>query len=320
MIEPNLLFSSKFDADVQIEAQYGESGAWVQKISGLDSVSNYSWENDFPGNSILNYFSYNVNIDKVLDGYVTTTIETVVDAEGNEILALHQVLKRDDTDNPSMSRSQFNVFPTDDETMGNLKHIYIKYDIKLQENLNDVLSQRVLMEWNNTDYRWGLYIVKDVIGTPIWQLQAETLSGEEPVVDWIEVNNNVTVPIGEFFKLEVFWKHSSDVDGRVWVAVNGQDVFYHRGRNKIDHKIGVWNPFKMLGSLELGIQEQWITNVEVWDDIPLSKTEEDSNLLLYAVLAGLGVLVWTGRDEETEEEKRKRKAAEAKRRAAKARR
>ena len=314
MIEPNLLFSSNFGENVVVEAPYDESGAWVQKISGLESVSNYSWESDFPGNSILNHFSYNVNSDKVLDEYVATTIETVLDNDDNEVLALHQVLKKDDTDSASMSRNQFNVFPVDDETIGNLKHIYMKYDIKLQENLNNVLLQRVLMEWNNTDYRWGLYIVKDPIGTPVWQLQAELLGGDEPVVDWIEVNNNVTVPIGEFFKLEVFWKHSSDVDGRVWVAINGQDVFYHRGRNKIDHKIGVWNPFKMLGSLELGIQEQWITNVEIWDDIPLSETKEDSNMLLYAAAAGLGLLIWTGRDEETEEERRRRKAAEARRR------
>ena len=314
MIEPNLLFSSNFGENVVVDVPYSENGVWLQKVSGVDSTSNYSWESDFPGNSILNYFSYNVNSDKVLDEYVATTIETVLDNDVNEVLALHQVVKKDDVDNANITRNQFNVFPTDDETMGNLKHIYMKYDIKLQENLNDVLSQRVLMEWNNTDYRWGLYIVKDVIGTPVWQLQAELLGEEEPVVDWIEVNNNVTVPIGEFFKLEVFWKHSSDVDGRVWVAINGQDVFYHRGRNKIDHKIGVWNPFKMLGSLELGLQEQWITNVEIWDDIPLSETKEDSNLLLYGVIAGLGLLIWTGRDEETEEERRKRKAAEARRR------
>ena len=306
MIEPNLLFSSNFGENVVVDVPYSENGVWLQKISGVDSTSSYSWDNDFPGNSILNHFSYNVNSDKVLDEYVTTTIETVLDNNDIEVLALHQVVKKDDVDNANITRNQFNVFPLDNETMGNLKHIYAKYDFKLQENLNNVLSQRVLMEWNNTDYRWGLYIVKDAIGTPVWQLQAELLGGEEPEVDWIEVNNNVTVPIGEFFKLEVFWKHSSLEEGRIWIAVNGQDVFYHRGRNKIDEKIGVWNLFKMLGSLELGLQEQWITNVEIWDDIPLSKAEEDSNMLLYAAIAGLGLLIWTRNDDEDREYKKRK--------------
>lgn len=307
MIEPNLLFSSNFSENVVVDTPYSENDVWVQKISGLDVVSNYSWNNDFPGDSVLNHFSYNVNVDKVLDEYVTTTIEVVTLVDGSETFALHQVVKKDDVDNANITRSQFNVFPLDDETMGNLKHIYAKYDIKLQTNLSNVLSQRVLMEWNNVDYRWGLYIVKDAIGTPVWQLQAEILSGDEPEVDWIEINNNITVPISEFFKLEVFWKHSSYEEGRIWVAINGVDVFYHRGRNKIDEKIGVWNPFKMLGSLDLGLQEQWITNVEIWDDIPLSKVEEKNNWLLYGVLAGLGLLVLTSEDNEYEEDKKRKR-------------
>lgn len=255
------MFRSKFDPDVTIEAPYDENGVWKQKIN---------WGTDFPGNSSLNHFSYNVNSDKVLSEYVETTIEKVTKPNGIEVKVLHQVVKKDDVDNANITRSQYNAFPTNDEKIGNLKHIYMKYDIKLQDNLNNVLSQRALMEWDNNDYRWGLYIVKDEIGTPVWQLQAEILDGNNIEVDWIE-RNNITVPIGEFFKLEVFWKHSSLEEGRIWVAVNGVDVFYHRGRNKINEKIGVWNPFKMLGSLELGLQEQWITNVEVWNDIPLSK-------------------------------------------------
>ena len=305
MIEPNLLFSSKFDDDTVIETPYVENGVWKQKISGVDNVSHYSWNDAFPGNSILNHFSYDVNGDKVLSEYASTVIDIAVDNDGNEVKALHQMVLKDDISHGSITRNQFNVSPLDDETIGNLKHIYIKYDINLQNNLIDVLSDRILMEWNNVDYRWSLCIVKDEIGTPVWQLQSEILSGDTPEVDWIELNNNVTVPIGEFFKLEVFWKHSSLEEGRIWVAVNGQDVFYHRGRNKIDEKIGIWNPFKVLGSLELGVQEQWIGNVEIWDDIPLFKVEEDSNMLLYAAVAGLGLLIWTKRDDEDEENRKR---------------
>jgi len=313
MITPNLLFSSKFDDDVVISEPYIENGVWKQKVNGIEIVSNYDWATDFPGNSGLNYFNYDVNSDKVLSNYVETNIETVTDNQGNEIKALHQVVKMDDPGNAGITQNQYNVFPVDDETMGNLKYLYMSYDIKLQENLIDVLSQRILMEWDNTDYRWSLYIVKDITGTPVWHLQGETIEGGEVIIDWTENNNNVTVPVGEFFKLEIFWKHSSDVDGRIWVAVNGVDVFYHRGTNKIDHKIGVWNPIKMLGSLELGLQEQWITNVEIWDDIPLSEVKEESNLLLYAALAGLGLLIWTNDNDYDEEyEERKRKAARAK--------
>ena len=151
MIEPNLLFSSNFGENVVVDVPYSENGVWLQKISGVDNTTNYCWIFDFPGDSTSNHLSYNVNSDKVLDEYVITTIETILDNDGNEIKALHQVVQKDDVDNANITRSQFNAFPVDDETIGNLKHIYMKYDIKLQENLNDILSQRILMEWNNVE-------------------------------------------------------------------------------------------------------------------------------------------------------------------------
>ena len=53
MIEPNLLFSSNFGENVVVDASYSENGVWLQKISGVDNTSSYSWNNDFPGNSAL---------------------------------------------------------------------------------------------------------------------------------------------------------------------------------------------------------------------------------------------------------------------------
>ena len=296
MIEPNLLFKSSFGEGVYIAPPYNKNNMWVQEVNGTDNESGYSWERDFPGYSTLNYFGYGINIDKNLEDYVETKIETVTGRNNKPIRALHQLIKQDDVDNTLVTRNQYNAFPFDDETSRNLKQLYMGYDIRLQENLYNVLSQRALMEWSNEDYRWGLYIVKDTLGTPVWQLQAEILGGDNAGIDWIELNNNVNVPIGEFFKLEVFWKHSSYEEGRIWVAINGADVFYHRGRNKIDEKIGVWNPFKVLGSLELGWQHQWITNVEVWDDIPLCVKEKKSSAFMCALAAG--TLVWYANVEE----------------------
>ena len=296
MIEPNLLFKSSFGEGVYIAPPYNKNNMWVQEVNGTDNESGYSWERDFPGYSTLNYFGYGINIDKNLEDYVETKIETVTGRDNRPVRALHQLIKQDDVDNTLLTRNQYNAFPSDDETSGNLKQLYMGYNIRLQENLNDVLSQRALMEWNNEDYRWGLYIVKDTLGTPVWQLQAEILSGDNAGIDWIELNNNVSVPIGEFFKLEVFWKHSTYEEGRIWVAVNGVDVFYHRGRNKIDEKIGVWNPFKVLGSLELGWQHQWITNVEVWDDIPLCVKKKKSSAFIHALVTG--TLIWFANVEE----------------------
>ena len=42
-----------------------------------------------------------------------------------------------------------------------------------------------------------------------------------------------------------YWKHGAGSDGRVWVAVNGQVIADHHGRNMINSPLYTWSLFKV---------------------------------------------------------------------------
>ena len=86
---------------------------------------------------------------------------------------------------------------------------------------------------------------------------------------WDVYNTTVPVPVGEWFKFEVFWHRSSGSDGRVWMAVNGQVIVDHYGSN-----MGVNNASinrimmpNLYSSTSYPIY-QWVDDVQIWDGFP----------------------------------------------------
>jgi len=77
------------------------------------------------------------------------------------------------------------------------------------------------------------------------------------------------VPIGRWFKLEVFWHRCSGDDGRDWTAVNGQVICNHLGPNTgVDNDpinrifvSGIYGggPYPM---------HQWIDDLQISDGFP----------------------------------------------------
>ncbi|HJY75985.1 MAG TPA: heparin lyase I family protein, partial [Burkholderiales bacterium] len=137
-----------------------------------------------------------------------------------------------------------------------------------------VNSWHVLFEWKSTgDYRVSANIVT-FGGTPYWSMRADNVAnGNLPQQEFWRVDvTSVPVPIGEWFKFEVFWHRSTGSDGRVWMAINGQKVTDQFGPN-----IGVNNdPIDRIflmqhysgGSYP---QEQWTDDVQIWSSFPSAK-------------------------------------------------
>ena len=129
----------------------------------------------------------------------------------------------------------------------------------------------MIMEWHESgnDYRFNLQVIKLWYGgKPIWRLKGQRLihTNED---DWVDINDQIEVTIGEWFLLEVFWNHSSGADGQILVKVNGAEIFNHIGRNKLDSDLSVFMPFKCYGRTDY---YQWIDDFEIWDNLPEIKT------------------------------------------------
>ncbi len=272
----SLLFKSGFESSTTLSIpSVNQNNQWRQTILGTDQSTGFSWSSDLP--RPLNTFSYWVNADKNLNDYVTTRIESVVSYTGNPSNVLFQEVKDSDPDLSLISRNEFLVY--NGQTEDKLRQIYVRYWIKLQPDLNQLLPAdgwRLLMEWRepNNVARWTLEARRDGSDADLsWRARGQTspYKGNEGVL-WSEENKVVAVPQGVWFPLEVFWKQSSGVDGRFWAAVNGQTIVDHYGPNKVSGRIDYWSIFKLYTgkeSLALGTAYQWIDDVEIYLERPL---------------------------------------------------
>src|SRR6185437_17151193 len=89
---------------------------------------------------------------------------------------------------------------------------------------------------------------------------------------WRAQNSNIPIPVGEWFKLEVFWHRAKDSTGRVWYAVNGQVIDDHHGTT-----IGVNNdPVGriMINQVYSGTTYpiyQWTDDIQIWQGWPTAQ-------------------------------------------------
>jgi len=267
--DANLLFRSGFEGTVQIVPWSPQYHNNRHTIAGFDL--NNSWPDDVPGDGTYHNFYYAVADGNDYSEYVNTDIVTVNGRQDKPTRALYQAVMRDDGDDPALSRNQYNMYPS---STNNFDQMYVKYWIKFQPDLDTIMpenSWRMMMEWyeSGDDYVFNLMVIKTAgDGKMKWKLTGRIVKPTSEY-DWVEINDQVQVPVGEWFLLEVFWKHSSDPDGQVFVKVNHEEVFNHMGRNRLNSGILAYSPFKCYGRTGY---YQWIDEFEVWDNLPEIKT------------------------------------------------
>jgi hypothetical protein len=149
--------------------------------------------------------------------------------------------------------------------------MYISYWLKLQPDLLQKMTDPALggQTWRSV-FAWKTGDAGDYRVILYWEVRADNeANGGLPFEMFWKVDNcSIAVPVGEWFKFEIFWHRSSGSDGRVWVAVNGNIVAAHFGPN-----IGVNNsPINRI-MMPLYTEHpvpwyQWVDDLQIWGGFP----------------------------------------------------
>jgi hypothetical protein len=276
---PKLLFSSGFEGSTALSEPgdcYGR-GCW-QNIVGKDSGTGSAWPPNIWGGGRTRFqLIADAAVDpSTVGNYMVNEIQTVTGHDGNPTRALFSQIKqsgccgtRSQGDRPTQNALTL-------QPVAERGDLYIRYWLKYQPDLAQVLvhpNWRVVFEFKTAgDYRVIASVVTWGIGAALsWHVIGDNNAngGLRYKRFWESYNTKVPVPIGEWFKFEVFWHRSSGSDGRVWMAVNGQGIVDHRGPNMGVIKAPI-NRI-MMPNLYSGSAYpiyQWVDDLQIWDGFP----------------------------------------------------
>jgi hypothetical protein len=285
----NLLFKSGFEGAISLSpfVMYS-NGAW-QDISGTDSETGYAWPPRIWGGSgrlqLIAGDGLLVNALSLV-GYTSNEIQTVTGRSGAPTRALYSSVLKGSTgtnQNNGTTQSDFHVFPG----AAGQGDVYLSYWLKFQPDLLQNMtinawSARVVTDWKTgvgtggspgADYRIIMSVFGDRASNRLyWNLTGDNLAnGGLPQQVFWELNNyTAPVPVGQWFRVEIFVHRSAGGDGRVWVAANGQTLFDRYGSNMGINNLP-WNrimPFLNYSQGALLPAYQWMDDLEIWDGFP----------------------------------------------------
>jgi len=161
--------------------------------------------------------------------------------------------------------------------------LYVSFWLKFQPDLLQKMTPqnwRTFFSWKTAgDYRVVVQVASwengcggvKPNGPMYFKVFADNnANGNLPLQDFWAVDNcSRPVPVGAWFKVEIFWHRSSGADGRVWMAVNGQVIADRYGPN-----MGVNNASINRIALPTLYSDtpnpiyQWVDKVEIWDGFP----------------------------------------------------
>lgn len=273
-------------------------GCWANLV-GQDSVTNFTLPSTL-GNGTTRFLLLSDPVSTTsanIEDYLYSRFETVAGHTGATTRAVRQQITKNLTGTAPMGaqslQNEFQFLPKN-----TINDLYVSYWLKVQPDLVQKMTNlpagpgidrggtwRGIFAFktgslkadgwpaNDGDYRVEAYINTYGGTTPYWCIlgdnNAGAATGSGVVRYWTEENRNVPVPIGQWFKLEIYWHRSSGSDGRVWMGVNGQTIADHRGPN-----MGVKNlPINrimapMLYTGQTMPAYQWVDDLEIWDGFP----------------------------------------------------
>ena len=271
----HLLFSSGFEGTTALlppSGFYG-TGAW-QGIVGTDSITGFAWPPSiWGGGPTQSQLLVDAPVDATTIGnYMFNQIQTVTGHNGSPTQALYQQISQSACCGTNPQGGGATQDPFMIQPVGETSDLYISYWLKYQPDLAQKMADpnwRVVFEWKTAgDYR----VIVELMSSPLsWRILGDNnANGGLPYQSFWDVHNTtVPVPVGQWFKFEVFWHRSSGPDGRVWMAVNGQGIVDHFGPN-----MGVNNaPINRIMVSTLYSSSaypiyQWVDDVQIWDGFP----------------------------------------------------
>jgi hypothetical protein len=142
-------------------------------------------------------------------------------------------------------------------------------------------SWRAIWEWKDAGYqgscpirgyRIAVFVMTNNKGNPYWDIHGDNCP-QGPFY-W-DKTSHVTVPVGQWMKLEWAWHRTHDSTSWTWVKLNGVEIMRQNGGGTsangfytIDSPIDRIMLFQMYGAQ--GASEQWADHVEIWDTVPYS--------------------------------------------------
>lgn len=290
------LFWSKFERGTSLGAPHNcwSTGCW-QSITGTDASTGYAWPPPVWGTSTVSRFQLLAdNPTGMMDptaihGYMFNQIVSATGHKGTLTKALYSQVTQSGCcgSNPQGSGATQNSFLLQPTT--ETGDLYISYWIKYQQRLARQLTPgawRDLFKWktgtpgqDDGDYRVLVQISTwNCPGSPTppycWLIQADNDASSNPSplpapgYYWQVTNSAVPVPIGQWFKFEVFWHRSTGADGRIWMAVNGHVICDHYGPNKISQNINrifITNNYAGVAYPS----SQWLDELQIWNGFPM---------------------------------------------------
>ena len=274
----SLLFWSGFEGTVAPGLPYDCYGnGCFQDIVGADSWTGFTWPPKVNNSNMARYqllanSGSNPGVTGIGD-YMYHQVQTVTGPKGASTRAMYShIAKSGCCDTGSQgggsTQSPYLIFPSSD-----VKELYISQWVKLQPDMVDKMKAgtwRDLFEvkTSDTDYRIELQIKTDAGGQPYWMVRTDTFVPSHKDY-WRIYNKTVPVPVGQWFKLETYFKRSTGSDGRVWMAVNGNVLADRSGPTMGPNGSPVNRIFvNQLYSGSTYPIYQWVDNVQIWATFP----------------------------------------------------
>ena len=284
----NLLFWSGFEGALSLTTPNNcYANGCFQQLTGTDSSTGDSWPFSLKGGTtqfqlLANSTTYPTS--STIGSWMYNELRNVVGHKGNQTKALYQEVRQSGccgTDSQGGGSTQDPMLVQPGSEPGD---IYMSKWIMLQPDLLDKLragdAWRTIFEWKEgkTGDDGAFRVTLSAVaynGTPLtWDVRWDNLAGPVSTREeyWRKFNSSVPVPVGEWFKLEVFWHRSTGSDGRVWFAVNGQVIDDHYGRTIGDTNAPINRIFaSQLYSGSVYPIYQWMDDVQVWQGWPTAK-------------------------------------------------
>ncbi len=296
---PRLLFHAGFEgAAVATPEECWDTGCW-QDIGGKDRRTGFAWPPRVRGGTgrfLLIADPVQISPRSILD-YMHNRVETVDGPRGTRTHALYQEISKTvnglEPMGGSAAQNEFQFLP-----IQNADELYVSYWIKLQADLvprmtklppgpgvGDGGTWRAIFAFktggqrpnggpaNNGDYRVEAYVMTYGSNTPYWVVLGDNnAGGNAPLTnDWRIANRTLPVPLGRWFKFEIYWRRANDDTGRVWAAVDGHTIADRRGPNLGANRLPINRIMApMLYTGQRMPAYQWIDDVQVWSGIPPS--------------------------------------------------
>jgi len=258
---PNLLFKSSFENGVYLEKpNKKDSTIWWQNIKGSDN-DNFEWPITI--NNEAGEFQMIINDDNITE-YIQNDLVVVNGIDDKKSRVLHQKIKKKEH---HWSQDPYVIHTQNKEQ----KTLYIRYSLKYPVDLAEKLGKDGWLTFcqykTATDYRLTYYIYADKNKKLYWYVHEDNVVIDGvPYKEYWYQENYSEVKQGEWMDVEIYWNRSKN--GRVWLAVDGKVIIDYKGQTMLKEPI---NEMMLFTNYAIRPIEQWVDNIEIWDDFPCGK-------------------------------------------------